>query len=371
MLTHARRIWVKVHLVLGLSAGLLFCLFGLTGSVLVYYIEIDRLLNPELVVAAAPGAATHSLEDMVQALHRAHPERPNSWRLEVPQAPDYALVARYYKPEETAHLAFAPLITAIDPYTLELISNRFWGQYLMTWLLELHYSLLLETQGSTAVAIIGLLCLSSLITGLVLWWPRLRTLKKSLKLRWRHGSARRVYDLHVLPGVYGTVFLLLFTVTGVILARPDWLAPVLSGVSSLHATPALHSTLVPGATRITADAAFDIARREFPEGQLRWLETPDSPTGVYFVRLQQPGEPGKRFPITRVWIDQYSGAVLHSYDPLAASAADTFMAWQHPLHSGEAFAGVGRFLAFLSGLLPTLLLVTGYLRWQQKRKARA
>jgi uncharacterized iron-regulated membrane protein len=371
MLPRVRRVWVTLHLYLGLSAGVLLCLFGLTGSALVYYIEIDRLLNPELVVQVEEGATSRSLEELVQALQAAHPERPHSWRLEVPVAPDYAMVARYYKAEETAHLPFAPLITAINPYTLELLSNRFWGQYFTTWLLELHYSLLLGTQGSTVVAIIGIVCLMSLISGLVLWWPRLRTLKKSLALRWRHGNARHVYDLHVLPGVYGAVFLLLLTITGVVLARPDWVAPVLSGVSSLHASPPLRSTLVPGATRITADVAHAIAQREFPEGQLRWLETPDSPEGVYFVRLEQPGEPGRRFPITRVWIDQYSGEVLHSYNPLAASGADTFMAWQHPLHSGEAFGAVGRLLAFLSGLLPTLLLATGFLRWQQKRRARA
>lgn len=371
MLSRARRLWVAFHLWLGLSAGLLFCLFGLTGSALVYYLELDRLLNPALIVQVPEGARSRALEDVVQALQAAHPERPHSWRLEVPSAPDHALVARYYKAEETAHLPFAPLITAIDPYTLEVISNRFWGQYLTTWLFDLHYTLLLGTQGATVVASIGLLCLLSLLSGLVLWWPRLRTLNKALAWRWRPGSARRVYDLHVLPGVYGALLLLVLTGTGVILARPDWVTPALGLASSLHQMPVLRSTPVPGARRISADRAHAIARREFPTAQLRWLETPDSPQGVYFVRLRQPGEPGRRFPITRVWIDQYTGEVLHRYDPLNTTAAETFMAWQHPLHSGEAFGGAGRLLAFLSGLLPTLLLVTGVLRWQQKRRARA
>lgn len=371
MLARARKVWLTLHLALGLGVGVLFCVFGLTGSALVYYIEIDRLLNPALIVQAPEDLGPRTLEDMVQALQAAHPQRPHAWRLELPTAPDHAVVARYYKPVETADLPFAPLISAINPYTLDVISNRFWGQYFATWLFDLHYTLLLGAQGPTVVASIGLLCLASLLSGLVLWWPGLRTLQRSLTWRWRQGLARRVYDLHVLPGVYTALLLLVLTATGVLLSRPDWITPLLGRVSTLHEVPALRSTLQPGVPRISADTAHAIAQREFPTGRLRWLETPDSPEGVYFLRLQQPGEPGRRFPVTRVWIDQYSGAVLHRHDPLAASPAETFMAWQHPLHSGEAFGGAGRFLVFLSGLLPSLLLGTGWLRWQQKRRARA
>ena len=42
----------------------------------------------------------------------------------------------------------------------------------------------------------------------------------------------------------------------------------------------------------------------------------------------------------------------------------------HPLHNGEAFGLAGRLLAFAGGLLPTLLLVTGWLRWRHKCAAR-
>jgi uncharacterized iron-regulated membrane protein len=49
--------------------------------------------------------------------------------------------------------------------------------------------------------------------------------------------------------------------------------------------------------------------------------------------------------------------------------ADVFMQWQWPLHSGQAFGWTGRILVFITGLICPVLLVTGVIRWLQKRKA--
>ena len=56
-----RRRWLSVHLYLGLGLGGLFALLGLSGSVLVFYLEVDGLLNPQISVAApAPGRSSMS-----------------------------------------------------------------------------------------------------------------------------------------------------------------------------------------------------------------------------------------------------------------------------------------------------------------------
>ena len=369
MLQAARRFWVLCHLYLGLGIGGVFALLSLTGSVLVFYIEIDRWLTPELRIVVPEAQPPASLQEMINALRQAHPQREYSWRLEIPQRDDEALVARYYRAEETVHLDFAPLISAVNPYTLQVVSNRFWGQYPMTWLFDLHYTLLLGADGTTLVAVAGLLGLLSLITGMVLWWPSTGRWRKALTWRWRRGSARQIYDLHVLPGVYSVVLLFLLTVTGIILARPDWFTPLLEKTGALYQVPTLNSVRAAGQQRLSADVAWAAAQAVFPDAQLRWLHTPETDDGVYFMRFEQAAEPGRRFPISRVWVDQYSGEVLASFDPLSAGFADTFMAWQHPLHNGEAFGLLGRLLVALSGLLPTVLLTTGIIRWRQKSLA--
>ncbi|WP_225305756.1 PepSY-associated TM helix domain-containing protein [Pseudoalteromonas sp. TAB23] len=41
-----RKIFRRLHLYLGLSVGVLLAIISLSGSVLVYYPQIDSLLNP-------------------------------------------------------------------------------------------------------------------------------------------------------------------------------------------------------------------------------------------------------------------------------------------------------------------------------------
>ncbi|UEP31834.1 PepSY domain-containing protein [Burkholderia sp. B21-007] len=78
------------------------------------------------------------------------------------------------------------------------------------------------------------------------------------------------------------------------------------------------------------------------------------------------GEPGFRFPATTVWVDAYTGAIVGARDVAAQSTGDTFLAWLHPLHSGEALGLSGRIAVLVSGLALPLLFVTGILRWRHK-----
>ncbi|MGH8556378.1 MAG: PepSY domain-containing protein, partial [Methylococcales bacterium] len=75
------------------------------------------------------------------------------------------------------------------------------------------------------------------------------------------------------------------------------------------------------------------------------------------------------YPETQVWIDQYSGTVLGSNDPNEYAKVKTFLSIQWELHSGQAFGLAGRILVCLVGLVPSILYITGFVRWLQKRRA--
>ncbi|MBS0354628.1 MAG: PepSY domain-containing protein [Proteobacteria bacterium] len=370
MTRELRRLWVKLHLYVGLLAGGLFVLLGLTGSVLVFYLEVDGLLNPKIRVSAP--ASAPSPEAVFQALRARYPQRDGPWRIEMPLAADAPVLARYYNPPETAGRGFAPLMLSLDPYTLEVTSARFWGDYATTWLFDLHYTLLAGEGGKTAVGVLGLVLAFSLLSGLYLWWPSRARLAAALKPVLRSGAVRRTYDLHVLGGVYGLPVLLVLALTGSALALPDFTRDLVAGVSPLReAYRAPAGLLDDGATPISLDAAVRIARGRFPGAELRWVETSGSAGRPISVRFHQPGEPGRRFPRSHVWVDPRDGQVLAVRDPLRESAGDGFLAWMHPLHNGEAFGLPGRIVACVAGLLPALLFVTGWLRWRHKVRARS
>ncbi|WP_040576815.1 PepSY-associated TM helix domain-containing protein [Methylophaga lonarensis] len=364
-----RRLWLNVHLWLGLTIGVIFAVLGLTGSILAFYPELDRWLNPELVVEVPAESSAFQLQPVLEKLQATHPHRPDVWRLELPAHADYAITARYYNPEETAGQSFAPLMVAINPYTQQIINERFWGDYAVTWIYNLHYSLLLGSNGILLIAIIGLLLLVSITSGLILWWPSKQRLKSALKIRLRHGFARKVYDIHTLTAIYSSLLLLVIIVTGVMLAQPQWFTPLINQLSPLEQHPSPRVTERSEAF-LSLDEIHKIAEAAFPNARMRWIQTPGDSDGVFFVRMQQAAEPGQRFPKSLLWINPYTGEILHKFDPTNVASGDTVMNWLHPLHNGEAFGVAGRSVIALSGLLPLVLLVSGYLRWRQKRRAR-
>jgi uncharacterized iron-regulated membrane protein len=377
-----RKFWLNIHLYLALSAGFFFALLGVTGSLNVFYLELDALLNS--AVHIEQGGKTYRPMDEIMASVRAeHPHRDGSWMMFMPRPGQPTLRAIYPKPEETADKYYGPLMVDVDPYTAEVISSRFWGDTLMTQIYELHASLLLGTLlgsaetgeiGFKIVGFLGVLLLISLATGIYLWWPRTARFRQAFTIKRGASAVRLNYDLHKTFGTYSAFVLLVLAFTGFSFAYRDWVTPVVEWLSPVNAEPfknppALKSTPLPGSKGITVGQAVAIADQVFPEAELRWLATPQGPDGYYAVEKRQEGELNMRRPRSKVWVDQYSGKVLKVEDPKNFSAGDTFLNLMFILHNGEALGLPGRILVCMAGLVPPLLYVTGLLHWLRKRRA--
>lgn len=363
-----RKFWLSLHGWLGLTLGGLLVVLGLTGSLLVFYTEIDLWLNPALVASQGKVGQPVRWSEAAARLSRHRPDDAGGWRIEAPMSERHPLMARYMKPPERAGRSFAPLIVTLDPASLALTSSRFWGDFAVTWIYDLHYTLLWGKEGRQVIGWLAVVALVFLLSGLILWWPARGKGWPAMRPSLRGGRILLVYDLHAKAGFYGLLVLFALFLTGAVLALPDLARPLILGEQP--GSVAWESMPLPGATMIVPDRAAQLAQAVFPQGHLRWLETPAGASGVYRVSLWQPGEPGERFPRTTVWLDAWSGAVLAVRDPLQESAGNRFLDWMHPLHNGEAFGLAGRILACVGGLLPLLLFVTGGVRWMDRRRAR-
>lgn len=362
-----RRFWVAAHLYLGLLLGGFLVLLGVTGSLLVFYLEIDRSINP--AISVQPGRANPpSLEAVLRKLQSDFPDKPSGWRIELPLSHSQPIMARYMNPKEKALVHFAPLVVTLDPCTLQITSARFWGDFAMTWIYDLHYTLLLDDVGKTIQAGVSILAFVSIFSGLYLWWPKNGNFKAALVIRKNAHFVRRIYDWHKIAGLSGFVFIFMLTLTGLMLEKPHWFDSALAWTSPLRQTD--HYQSQPGHyPRLGMDDIAGIVGKQFPHAELRWVYTPEDSLGVYQVRMYQKIEPGRRFPKTTIWLDQYTGKVLAVRDAGKDAIGDQILAWLHPLHNGEAFGLAGRWLVFFSGLLPLILFVSGFIRWRCKRRA--
>jgi len=363
-LRHAVR---AVHLWLGIGLGGLFALLGLTGAALVFYPEIDARLHPALLAQSTAGPA--DIDRALATVRHAFPDRDGPWRFEVTGRPG-AIPARYYGAQDMAGESFHPLMVWLSPDGGRVLRQDRWGDYAMTFVYDLHYRLLLDRTGGTVLGWTGLALLALLFSGLWAWWPR-GSWRKALRLKPAGHRQRALRDWHKLAGLSGLVVLVALTGTGTMLELPRQSDAALGALGwPVRAMPHVHPGGGDGGP-VWPSAAVAAAEAGLPGGRVAWIETPPATGGAYRLRVRVPGDPGRRFPHGYVWVDGASGAVVAVHDLRRAGAGDRINAWVHPLHDGSAFGLAGRVLALLTGLLPPVLFVTGWMRWRDRRRARS
>lgn len=360
----ARSLWLKIHLYLGLILGLFFAVLGLTGSVALYWEELDEWLNPELVIAH-PGADYQSLDTIMAAVRAEHPNRLGAWSLEMPRTPHSTMTAWFDKPRETFFEYYAPLMVSVNPYTAKVITSRFWGQTAMTWVLDLHTQLHLDRLGWQIVGGLGFLLMVSVMSGLYLWWPGRKNLRKAFRIRFTAGVMPLVMDSHRLLGFISAGALLVLAFTGFQLSFPEILESLTESTAMTHGNngPSIRSSARPNNRPIGLEDAEFIARGAFPKSSLRRITTPVGETGTYRVNLRQSSELNQKHPLSMVWIDRWSGHMREVQDPAEFSWGENFAASMWPVHTGEALGRGGKRLWFAAGLMPALFYLSGFAYW--------
>ncbi|MEW4486975.1 PepSY-associated TM helix domain-containing protein [Thalassoglobus sp. JC818] len=357
--------WLKVHRWLGLTVGLFFVLLGLTGSILVFDHAIDEWLNPDILLTQGQGEK-QPVQSIIDAAESAYPGDRKATSATVPRV-ENGVWTVWFTGGSRGNLVFTAV--HVDPYTAEVTGQRVWGEDLMTWIYRLHFRLLAGSVGGIIVGVLGLLILNSLLSGLYLWWPLLKSgIRAAIAIR---SGPRFNYDLHKSVGAFSAVFLLVITFTGVYMEFPSVFRDVISKFAATTEGPRrLKSAPSEDQDGITLDEAIEIASQRFPNAKLDHLHPPRREDGVYEVAFRQSDEVQRSYGRTQVFLDRYSGEIVAVRTPETETAADIFFAWQFPLHNGEAFGLFGRWVVFFLGLTPAILYVTGVVIWWRKRTSR-
>lgn len=366
-----RKFWLNLHLVLGLFGGGVFVLMGLTGSLLVFYKTIDEWLNPALVTTSSEGSY-RPLNEIVAAARGAGPVGGVLDSVEWPSHNRGVFIA-WYNVQTGSDDKMRWIQVAIDPHTgAVLAKDREWGEYAVSFIYELHQSLLINTVGETILGFVAIFLLISIGTGLYLWWPRPGRLRRAVTFTSGGSPIRRQYEWHRLTGFYGAIILGMLAFTGIYLEFGEYVVSIVRLFSPVQEYPDdgdLRSHPNPGVQALSAEQAVALATQVFPDGEVRYLGLPHHDEGVYDLAIHQPGEVRESSGQSRVWIDQYSGQVLRVHDWNRFTGGETFLAWLFPLHNGEAFGLVGRWIVFFAGFIPLMLYVTALRMWWLKRQA--
>lgn len=359
-----RKVWLIAHRWLGLTIGLLFAFAGLTGSLIVFDHAIDEWLNSGMMLTRHQGTQK-SVSEIIAATEQVAPTAGRITNIHYPRTANGTFTLHFRDPQQSNKAETTEVF--VDPITAEVQGKRVRDSGLMAVIYRLHASLLSGEAGKSLLGGIALVSLVSIISGLLLWCPLIRS-------GLRHGlSIRRrlfVYDLHKSLGAIFSALLLLIVVTGIYLTLPKLVKPLVTAFSAETKLPGKVKSqpAEKGAKPIGPDAAARVAQDVMPGCRLMSIELPAKPDDAYRVFVRQRSEVGDLRGVGRVWVDQYRGDVLATRDWTKFTFADTYFRIQLALHSGDAFGLLGRCLFCAVGLLPSVLYVTGFMMWRRRHK---
>ncbi len=202
-----------MHLWSGIILGLYILLISLTGSVVVYSNELFRAATPAPIISKASGP--HLTDEQLTAAAVSLYPGYQVANLSRRSNPDQAVDVWLRRDEEVKKRLFDPrtgsdLGDAIPP-----------GIRYVTSLLELHDDLFAGPTGRKVNGI-GAFCILALaVTGLVIWWPGIKTWRRSLTLQRGVGWKRTIWHLHSMIGFWSLAFVLIFALSGIYLSIPE------------------------------------------------------------------------------------------------------------------------------------------------------
>jgi uncharacterized iron-regulated membrane protein len=357
-----------MHKYAGLTLGLVLSITGISGSLIVFDRELDEIIDP----ATARFEAADYQGSLDVALRNAALTVNNGSK------PTRIVLGRN---GAAPHIIRFPIAdgdaghteVTVDPGSGQVTSVRVWGEYPVTWMYRLHYSLLAGDGGETAVGIIGIVLLFFCLSGIAIWWPvngfnSIRHVVLAFRVRVKGSAVAINYDLHKLLGILSFPLLAAIAFTGIEMVWHEPVEGLVASVATVVEEPSPQSTI--GAGQVTVNQVYDQALTVYPAAKVSRIYFPSSATAPYRVSMIQAEEVWQEYGATQVWVDQYSGAVLDTWDSRALPAGNNFLQWMFPLHNGEGLGMLGRVLVFFAGLLPSFFFISGFYLWfRRQRKA--
>lgn len=375
----------KLHLWFGLSVGLIVFIVSLSGTMYVFKDEIQNQLRKDAQYVKAETVTQQplSIEVLKEKITLELNEKYPVSSVEIPLDKSKSYKFLFYEKDKKAWNYFDEVkinkLIYVNQYNGEIqgIYNEKYD--LFPILKSIHWSLLLKSDwGKYVVGIPVVFFIIMLITGIILWWPKNKKMRKGrFSFDWKNVKTwkRKNYDLHNVLGFYASFIALLLSLSGLYFAYP-WVKNsfnfALSGSLELPKEKTIKS---PDSLLAKNNSVFDLT--------ILHTQKLYSKSSSFRIPLNGKNKKGKELeniPVTtygkdgrysernQLFYDKYSGKLLSNKPHQKLTNAEKYANANYDVHVGSYFGIFGKILWFVTGLVCTSLPVTGFWVWWGKRK---
>ncbi|AZG74953.1 PepSY-associated TM helix domain-containing protein [Shewanella livingstonensis] len=354
-----RKSLFKWHSYGALIAMLPLLVISITGSILVFKVEIDSLLRPaHMIVDATPSTSRVSLDTLMNTLLVANPEfELGGWEIfDDKSRSDAGYIIRRGTEDWSK--------VYINQYSGQLLSEpQSLEHYLTDWLLELHYTFLFHVAGTSVALVVGIIMLFLGISGMIIYrrfWAKLFTL--------RFKAVRRILfsDIHKFIGILSSPVLIIIALTGVY-----WNFISIQHELTEHANSEQTYVTAPRHNpEISFEALMQQTEVEMTSYKAGYLTMPfEAGRDITFYGKVDSSNPFNSEYASFVSFDRTTGLLLAKQDIRQADTLSVFLDSFRKLHFGYIGGLFTRIIWCIVGLMPMILAFTGlYLYWYRRKK---
>lgn len=383
-----KNLWFQAHWLVGITAGIILVVVGVTGGLLSFEDEIQNWLNRDVRQVAVSAAAPLSPTEL---LARVKAQQPEARIASLQFSGDPADAVRVNLGQQKTRYA--------DPYTGRLIEGEgARGREFFRGTRSLHRYLVSggfgnRDIGKQLVGVSTLLCAGLALSGLYLRWPR-RSQRLSARAWLTFDPALKgrpfLWHLHAIVGTWVLVAFLMMSLTGPYWSY-EWYRSGMYKLAGVEA-PQRRGEGPRNASARNADGRTATPRDGEPRNQREGGAVPANidavwhsfqgmaPDGFRTATLNLPQEnPGTieiRYVDRDAWhsrannsltLDAASGAVRRHERYEDKSFGGRFMSSVLSWHSGSVFGVVGKTLFMLASLSMPLFAISGWMMYLQRR----
>lgn len=372
----------QAHWIVGITAGCVLALVGLTGAMLSFEEKIVSTLNEDARTVMPRSTGPLSVPELMKRIEAQHPEAP------------VASLLVFGSPAQAWRVTFEPAASArvvdgrareatryVNPYTGSFSlepGNR--SEAFFSSVRNLHRWLMLGEWGNRDVGrqITGacaLLLVLMCVTGLYLRWPRNgHTFRSWLVPDFTLRGRSFLWNLHATVGTWLLLFYLVIALTGLQWSY-EWYRNglyALAGVERSERPERSRALELAGrapdlsrAWRVfleeTETSGFNRAILRIPRGG------PDSPVEIRYLEAN----PAHSRAYNTLAVEPGSGVVVKHERYAEKDAGEKLVASVFALHSGQFFGTPGMLAFMLASLGMPLFAVTGWMLYLDRRKRKA
>ena len=381
-----RQFFVFLHRWAGLAMTVFLILVGLTGSMLAFKTDLERLICPRIYATPRPSVPALDIATLAE---RAGARVPHGEVVTVEvEEPDQALVVFRPRDDPTTgkpyELGFVQMF--VDPWSGEELGRRNGNISeglisLMPFIWRFHFTLELGGWGGWILGVVALVWTIDCFIGFYLTLPIStgdfwRRWKPAWLVKWRAGPYRLNFDLHRAGGLWVWAMLLIFAWSSVMLNLPSVYAPVTRALFDYQLPMGHDQTERPLPPRIDFRAAVSIGERLMAEQATENGFSVARPImfyhmgGSYGYVVRSSRDIRDKLGLTMINFDADTGELISFETPTGEHSGNTVTTWLRALHMADVFGLPYRIFVCVLGLIITMLSVTGVYIWWKKRKAR-